>query len=72
MKRQPTAARLLNDQTVEVYDQNGNYLYRVNVAPGRAVCAVVGPDSLAVNLTDGRVQVFALAENRSPVLRYTR
>lgn len=72
MHRQPTAARLLHDQLVEIYDQQGNPLYRAHVAPYRAIAAVVAGESLTVSLSDGRVQVFALRPGQNPVLRYTR
>jgi hypothetical protein len=72
MKRQPTAARLLHDRAVEVYDQSGNYLYRVHVGPYRATSAFVNGDALTVSLSDGRVQVFSLMPGQNPILRYTR
>lgn len=72
MKCQPTAARLLSDQAVEVYDQVGNYLYRIHVAPGRVTSAVVNADALTVCLADGRVQVYSLQTSQYPILRYTR
>ena len=72
MKRQPTAARLLNQQTAEVYDQLGNYLYRVHIGPYRATSAVVSGEALTICLADGRVQVFSLLPNQNPVLCYTR
>ena len=71
MNRHPTSAKIVRPQTIEIYDQNGNYLYNVHVGPEQAVSAVVNGESLAVNLVNGHVQVFSLGENCNPVLRYT-
>ena len=72
MNRRPTAAKILNAQAIDILDQNGNHMNRVSVGSDRIATAVVGDGTLAVNLTNGRVKVFALKEGRSPVLRYTR
>ena len=72
MKRCPTAASLDTDHSVQIYDQDGIYLYRVSVSPHQVRSAQLGNGTLSINLANGRVQVFALAENRSPVLKYTR
>lgn len=72
MNRRPVSAKVARPQTVEVYDQNGSHLYYVHVGPEYAASAVVNGDTLVVNLNSGRVQVFSLEGNRSPVLRYTR
>ena len=72
MSRTPTAAKITNGRIVDIYDQCGNYLHRVNVSPRQAIAAVVTANTLAVSLGDGHVQVFTLSQNTSPVLRYTR
>lgn len=72
MNRTPTAAKISSGRIVDIYDQCGNYMHRVNVSPRQAIAAVVTPDTLTVSLVDGHVQVFALSRNTSPVLRYTR
>lgn len=58
MKRRPTAARIATAQSVEIYDQNGIYLYRVSVSPQQVRSAQVCEDTLSINLLNGRVKVF--------------
>ena len=72
MNRQPTAAKIIPDHVVDIYDQNGHYMNRVSVAPDRVSSAIVSNDTLAINLTNGRVKVFALGAGHSPILRYMR
>ena len=72
MPAQPASAKITGLQTVEIFDQNGNYMHRVSVAPDRVAGAVVSGGMLTINLTDGRVKGFALIPGSSPVLRFTR
>jgi hypothetical protein len=72
MNRRPTAAKIINAQAVDILDQHGNYMNRVSFGSDRIATAFVGDGTLAVNLTNGRLKVFAVGEGHSPVLRYTR
>jgi|GEM_PF-5981216 hypothetical protein len=72
MNRRAISAKIVRARTVEIYDQNGHYLHSVHSGSEAVTSAVVNGDSLVVALASGRVQVFSLGPDRSPVLRYTR